>query len=448
MKGKSVNRSAGPVLAGGALGRRRFLQLAGGTAAALALAACSKPADETANTAASDKVDPDFIKKTFGSGGAESGQGLTITLGATLLLSGFQAFYGQESLKGMNLAAEQIKAAGGPEFKFEPRDIAASTTAGADAVRELAAAGIGGVLAGNIFNVGSMVEPLAQNSILGIDPGGGTSTLFESKPYVWGSRALAPNDTYPIALQYVSKKLPDTKTIVLLNGNYGDFSKALEDDFRNAVSEFGPSGAKVQVVGYQTSQTGGGDFTSAMTELRNIQPDVISLPLYGSDPATFMKRYATAGLKGKVIGVDFSASTVDIAGSAFDGYLFAGDYFDEDPRNDWGRHFIASYHDKYQEVPDYFPANYYETTFIFWELVKRVIAKGGDPNSGEQLQAALLEKPQFLSVYGSGSPAGEIVFDPDKHILTDRPMGVFEVKDGKPKALAYGNIGGRDFTLA
>src|SRR3954470_7847704 len=371
MRGKSVDRLAGTVLADGVLGRRRFLQLAGASAAALALAACAKPADATSNTAANAKVDPDFIKKTFGGGGAAAGEGLTITLGATLLLSTFQAFYGQQSLKGMKLAAKQIKAAGGPEFQFETRDIAASTTAGADAVREFASAGIGGVLAGNIFNVGSMVGPLAQAKILGIDPGGGTSTLFQSQPYVWGARALAPNDTFPIALQYITKKMYGTKTIVLMNSNFGDFSKAIEDDFRSAVSKFGPSGAEVKVVQYQTSQSGGGDFTSAMTELRNIQPDVIFTPFYGSDPATFMKKYATAGLKGTVMGADFSSSTVDIAGSAFDGFLFAGDYFDENPRSDWGRHFIASFYDKYKEVPDYFPANYYESTFIFWELVKR-----------------------------------------------------------------------------
>jgi branched-chain amino acid transport system substrate-binding protein len=448
MSRKSIGPWSGEALAAGTLGRRGFLQLAGASVAALSLAACSKPASETTNTAATDKVDPDFIRSTFGGGGEAAGEGLTITLGATLLLSTFQAFYGQQSLKGMDLAAKQIKAAGGPDFKFEPRDIAASTTAGADAVREFASKGIGAVLAGNIFNVGSMVEPLAQAKMLGIDPGGGTATLFQSLPYVWGSRALAPNDTFPVALQYITKEIPNAKKIVLMNSNLGEFSQALEADFRNAVTEFGPAGAEVQVVQYAASQTGGGDFAPVMPELRNIDPDVIFTPFYGSDPATFMKRYATAGLKAKVFGADFSTSTVDVAGSAFNGYIFAGDYFDADPRNDWGRHFIASFNEEYKEVPDYFPANYYETTFLYWELVKRVIAKGGDPNNGEQLQAALLDKPEFLSVYGEGSPAGALIFDPQKHILTERPMGVFEIQDGAPKALAYGNIGGRDFKLA
>lgn len=446
---RSPLQPARPALLSTAMARRSFLGLAGVGAAAVTLASCAKPAENAgSDTAASDKVDPDFIKKTFvKEPGKAAGQGLEITIGATLLLSTFQAFYGQLSLRGMELAAEQIKAAGGPSFTFVSKDIAASTTAGADAVRDFASRKIGMVLAGNIFNVGSMIGPLAQDKILGIDPGGGTATLFQKQPYAWGSRAVAPNDTFPIGLQYIKEKMPEVKKIALLNGNSGDFSKALEEDFRGAVAKYGPPGAQVDVVIY-TSTNAGGDFTAALTEMRQLQPDVLFAPLYGSDPASLMKRYATTGLKAKVFGADFAASTTKIAGSAMNGYMFAGDYFDADPQNDWGRYFISTYYAKYKEVPDYFPANYYETTFIFWELVKRVIAKGGDPNDGTALQDALMEDAKFLSVYGDGSPAGSIEFDTTTHTLSSRPMGVFEVTDNVPKALAYGNIGGRDFRLA
>ncbi|WP_433286071.1 ABC transporter substrate-binding protein [Pseudonocardia sp. CA-142604] len=431
------------------LSRRSFLTLSGAGLAALGLAACSvPPGPNIAETAAVAPVDPDFIKKNFaGPGGATVGAGLPITVGATLLLSTFQAYYGQLSLRGMELAAEQIAAAGGPQFTFVPKDVAASTTAGADAVRDFASRGIGMVLAANVFNVGSMVGPLAQFKILGIDPGGGTSTLFQKLPFVWGARALAPNDTFPIGLQYMTAALPEARKITLLNTNSGDFSAALEADFRNAVSKFGPKGAEVSTVVYIATNAGG-DFTAALTEARRIKPDVFFTPLYGSDPPAFMKKFATSGLKATVIGSDYASSTAEIAGSAMNGYVFAADYFDSNPRNDWGTYFVSTYYAKHKEIPDYFPANYYESTFLLWELVKRVIKKGGDPQDGEQLQNALLDDPTFSSVYGTGSPAGRLEFDPVTHTLATRPMGIFEVRDTVPKLLASGDIGGRDFSLS
>jgi hypothetical protein len=105
-------------------------------------------------------------------------------------------------------------------------------------VRDFASRKIGMVLAANVFNVGSMVGPLAQFKILGIDPGGGTSTLFQKLPFVWGSRALAPNDTFPIGLQYMTATMPEARKITLLTTNSGDFSAECTGDEARARDEW------------------------------------------------------------------------------------------------------------------------------------------------------------------------------------------------------------------
>jgi ABC-type branched-subunit amino acid transport system substrate-binding protein len=93
---------------------------------------------------------------------------------------------------------------------------------------------------------------------------------------------------------------------------------------------------------------------------------------------------------------------------------------------------VDAYRAKYNKDPEYYGSNYYEQVFVFWELVKRVIASGGDPSDPKALQDALMADPKFKSVYGGSATAvGEVTFDTTDHSIS-KPMGVFTVKDGKP----------------
>jgi hypothetical protein len=113
--------------------------------------------------------------------------------------------------------------------------------------------------------------------------------------------------------------------------------------------------------------------------------------------------------------------------------------------------FSEAYEAEYGEVPNYYPANYYENTFFLWQLISRVLAKGGNPKDSSQLQAALVAEPTLKSVYGVGNQTGSISWNPKTHTPSSRPMGLFEVATtsttAQPKQLARFNIGGSDFSI-
>ena len=78
-----------------------------------------------------------------------------------------------------------------------------------------------------------------------------------------------------------------------------------------------------------------------------------------------------------------------------------------------------------------------------WELIRRVLAKGGDINNGTAARGALKDNPTWSSVYGGdATTVGTYTLDPTTHSVVQRPMGVFEYKDKKVTPLAYFNIGG------
>lgn len=86
---------------------------------------------------------------------------------------------------------------------------------------------------------------------------------------------------------------------------------------------------------------------------------------------------------------------------------------------------------------------------MVWDLIRRVKAAGGDPGDGAQLKAALEKDPRFASVYGGDTATvGTLKIDLRTHGVASRPMGVFEYKDGKVKALATYDVDGRGFRLA
>ena len=74
--------------------------------------------------------------------------------------------------------------------------------------------------------------------------------------------------------------------------------------------------------------------------------------------------------------------------------------------------------------------------FIVWELVKRVIADGGDPMSGADLQAALEKDPTFKTILGgSDTNVATLSLSTQDH-SGSRPMSVNTVTNCQASKVA------------
>jgi branched-chain amino acid transport system substrate-binding protein len=113
-----------------------------------------------------------------------------------------------------------------------------------------------------------------------------------------------------------------------------------------------------------------------------------------------------------------------------------------------GKLFVSTFKEEYGEDPDFYAANFYESTLGMWDVYRRVVAKGGNVNSGDDLNNAFMENTQLVSVYGGDATTnGTLKLDPTTHTVTQRVMGVFIYKDGKVTPQAFFDLNGADFKL-
>ena len=439
-------------MAGGGLSRRRFVGGAaalGVGAAGLALVGCGDD-DTTSKTATGGggTTDVSALTKLLDlPTGKAAGQGLNLNIGNVLALSESGSYYGGTMSKGTDLAVEQIKSLGGPSFKVIYKDHkSGNAEAGAAAGRELGIAKTPMCLASYGAVIGSMLPAIEQYKMLTLDGGGGAPPAFQGKPYFYGTRGVTPDDAFPGAYQYVTKKYPNAKKVLLVIWDLGaDFIKLVEESLKKTLAA-----NKLEYIGVETSPIGVTDFSTLLARIKQKNADIVHLAIYGLDPGFFMKQFDTAGINAQIIGSEFTPDAAKVAGAAFDKYVFSFDFFDVDsPPNPFGKIFVDSFKKKYPDAtPDFYAADFYENTFSLWDLVRRVVAKNGDPNAGDQLDAALQANPAFKSVYGGdATKAGELGIDLKTHSVSKRAFGVFTVKGGKTSMVASFNIGGADFKL-
>ena len=376
------------------------------------------------------------------------GGDLTFDMGAVLALTGPGSFYGTTMSRGIDLAVEHIAAAGGPNIEVQYFDHkSGDAQAGVDAITELGAQGVPAKLASYVDDLGAMLEGTAQYEVFTFDGGGGTSEFGKGQPFFWGTRAITPNDTLAGMFQWVKETMPDATTVGLVGWDVGEPSNGIiREDVLAQIEEAG-----LEFNGlYELVPIGNLDYSAVFPKIQDNEPDVLLMGLYGQDPGAFINQSQTVGLDAQIIGFEFTPDGVDASRGAYDsGYTFTYDYFNPDtPTNPLAELFVEEFRAAYGEDPDFYAANFYENTLGMWEVIRRVLANGGDPNSGAELDAALQENLSLPSVYGGDETApGVYTLDPTTHSVIQRPMGVFRYENGEVTPLAFFDIGGENFEI-
>jgi branched-chain amino acid transport system substrate-binding protein len=375
------------------------------------------------------------------------GGGTPWQMGCVLALTGNGSFYGKTMSRGVDLAVKHIKAAGGPDIQVIYKDHkSGDPQAGVQAMTELGTSGIPAKLASYGDDILAMLPLTQQYKCLTLDGGGANGGAGQSQDFFWGCRALPGLDVLPGLFRYIQETYPDAKTIGLTGWDLG---AELNADGKRLFTD-ALKGTKLEFNGlFELAAPNSTDFANVLTKIQANEPDILIVGSYGQDPGFFLDQSQTVTLSAKIIGYEFTPDGLNASKGAFDsvGWTFSSDYFNVDAaKSKLAKLFISEFTAAYGDKPDFYAANYYEDTLGMWDLIRRVLAKGGNINSGVDLQNALKEKPELVSVYGGDeTAAGTFAMDPKTHSVVRRQMGVFEYKGGKVTTLALFNIGGADY---
>ncbi len=203
-----------------------------------------------------------------------------------------------------------------------------------------------------------IVAPVAEDlKILNILWDCGTQNALEGKKLKYVVRTQANATTEMIAqVIYLMKVKPDFKTLAIVNQDYA-WGRDSRDIFLAALKKFKPD---VKVVAEMFPKFGASDFSTEISRLQALRPDVILSTSWGGDLDNFVRQASQRNLfKNSTFVLSLAESSLERLGNALpEGVLVGarGDhYFLHPETKDDPAHvaFVKKFHDKTGAYPIY-----------------------------------------------------------------------------------------------
>lgn len=360
-----------------------------------------------------------------GSKGADSSSDAAkeVKIGINYELTGGVASYGEASVKGIEMAFDEINAAGGINgmkivpVKVDNKSDAAEATSLATRLmtQEGVVACLGPATSGNFMAtipvaMGNKIPIISASATA--DEGVTTDAKGTVNDYVF---RLCFNDSFQgITMANFASQNLSAKKAVIIQDKSSDYAEGLAKNFIKTFEAAG--GTIVAQEGYVSKDK---DFNSILTSIKGKDFDVIFLPGYYQEAGLVIKQARGLGIDAPILGADGFDSPVllELAGaSALNDVYFSNHYssLDQDPMV---QDFIKAYKAKYNEDPNAFNALGYDLGKYIADAIQR--AGSTDPTA---IKDALASTENFAGVTGSFSMGKD--HNPIKSIV------VIGLKDG------------------
>ncbi len=359
-----------------------------------------------------------------GSSGADSD---VVKVGVNYELSGPVATYGDASVKGIEMAFEEINAAGGIngkqveivkyDTKSEPAE--ATTLATKLMTQDKVVTIIGPATSGSF----KATIPVANQNEVPVISGSATAddvTVSNGKLQEYAFRTCFSDSYQGTAMANFATKNRSAKTAVIIKDTSSDYAKGLADNFQKTFEANGGTiGAEE---GYAAGET---NFNTILTRIKAQDFDVIYMPGYYEEVGLAIKQARDLGIDQPILGGDGFDSPVllEKAGAAaLNDVFYTNHYSSLDDSNTKVKEFIAAFNEKYGEDPSAFHALGYDTAYF----VANAIGNATEL-TGPAVKDAMANTTDFEGVTGTFS------IDPETHEPIKAAM-VIELGDGVPVA--------------
>ena len=336
--------------------------------------------------------------------GSDSGGGSeesdTIKIGVNLELSGPVASYGTSEAAGIDLAVEEINAAGGIDgkeikiVKVDNKSDNAEATSAATRLtdQEKVIAIIGAATSGATVAQAQIANdkkvPLISPS--GTSPNVTVRDDGSVNEYVFRTSFIDPFQG-TVAANFAANEL-NVKNVAIYADNASDYSKGLAASFKE---DFEAAGGKI--VAQESYVAKDSDFRSTLTRIKSANPEFIFIPGYYEEVGLIVKQAREMGIDVPLMGADGWDSPVllDLAGAeALNNTFTTNHYSSEDPDGKI-QEFNKKFEDKYGKSPDAFNALGYDTVYLLADAIKRA----GGPDS-TKIKDALAETTELELITG------------------------------------------------
>lgn len=351
-------------------------------------------------------------------------KGDTIKIGANLELSGAVASYGEGIKEGIDLAIEEINAAGGidgKELEVVPVDNKSEGSEATNAAIKLVnqdkvTAIIGSATSGNtkaqtqIANDGKTVlitpSGTADDLTLGTD-GKVIDYVFRTSFIDSFQGKVAANFANELGI----------KNAAIYADNASDYAKGLAKSFKETFEAAG--GKVVAEESYIADDT---DFRSTLTNLKSANPEFIFIPGYYEEVGLIVKQARELGIDVPLMGADGwdSPTLIELAGAENLNNTFITNHYSSGDPDKTIQKFVEAFSKKYDGAkPDAFNALGYDSVYLLVDAMERA----GTTTDKEKIKDALAETKDLSLI------TGKITID-ELHNPT-KSATVLEYKDGE-----------------
>ncbi|MBI3944285.1 MAG: ABC transporter substrate-binding protein [Armatimonadetes bacterium] len=343
----------------------------------------------------------------------------TIRIGEFASLTGDTATFGISTRNGIELAAQEINAAGGvlgKQVEVLVEDNRSQTTEAATAVTRLINQyGVVAVL-GEVASSRSLAgAPICQrNRIPMITPASTNPAVTQVGDYIFRICFIDPFQGTVMA-RFAFNTLKARKVAVLFDKSQ-DYSTGLADFFRE---EFERLGGKITTESSYSSVSGDIDFKAQLTGIRAKAPDAVFVPGYYNQVGMIAKQSREIGITVPLLGGDGwdSPKLVEIGGKALEGDYFSNHYSVEN-KSPHVQAFITKYRRAYGDAPDAMAALGYDSARILCDAIRRA-----GSTEAQAIRDAIAQTSGFEGVTGT------ITLNAERNAV--KPAVVLQVKDGR-----------------
>jgi branched-chain amino acid transport system substrate-binding protein len=356
--------------------------------------------------------------KKDGAGPTES-TGDTIKIGVYGDMTGPTSSFGQSTKNGIDLAVEEINAAGGVNGKkllVVSEDDQGRPEQAKTVVSKLLSQDKVQALLGEVASTNSLAAaPVAQEAkIPMITPSSTNVKVTEVGDFI--SRVCFIDPFQGSVMAKFSANTLKAKTAAILGDVNSDYSKGLTQSFEE---EFTRLGGKV-VAKEAYTQTDP-DFKGQLTKIRNLNPDVIYVPGYYGQVGIIARQARELGMNMPLMGGDGwdSPEIWKLGGDGLKNTFISNHYSAENPAPEI-QNFVKAYQAKYKVVPDSLAALAYDAAKVLADAIKRA---GGTDST--KLRDAINATKDFPGV------TGKITLDAKRNAV--KPAVVLELMPSEGK---------------
>jgi branched-chain amino acid transport system substrate-binding protein len=349
-------------------------------------------------------------------------------VGHIAAMTGNWSWAGKWKTQATRMAIEQINASGEFPFKLE---LVVVDHASGDAKK--ASAGMRKLV--DIYHIPYVISgfetvtlaarEIAKERGIPVMNGGGVAIALLNKSYIHNTRPMAPQLAIPM-LRYLIEKY-DVKNIAITY-----WAEKFGEGVRDATYYWAPK-LGVKIVADMSHQPLITDFRSELAKVKAKKPDALCIWSIGNDTGYIVKQAKEMGMNmpmATIMGIN--PVMIEIAGEeTLKGLYDSSLYFDVTNDLPLVKEFVKSYKAKYDELPERLAANYYELVIILRDCIRHVLAKGGNPFEGQQLEDAIQEIKTFPSLYGEG----QMELKSDGSIV--KPVAITQFMGGTSRDVKY-----------